>query len=57
MLGLDDLADSVNELTSGIEGLRDEFISSVVGSGEELKQTVDEISEAIKDGPQVPGAK
>lgn len=49
MLGLDDLADSVNELTEGIEGLRDDFISSVVGPTEELKSTVDEITGAIKD--------
>lgn len=61
-LGLDDLADSVSELTSGIDELRDEFISSVVGPGEELKNTVDEIAGSIKEGvaditPKIPGSK
>ena len=52
-LGLDDLADSVNEFTSGFEELRDEIISSVVGSGEELKETVHDIAGSIS-GVELP---
>lgn len=52
-LGLDELADSVNELTSGIDELRDEIISSVIGSGEELKSTVDDIAGSIAGGDAV----
>lgn len=47
-LGLDDLADSVNELTSGIDELKDEIISSVIGPGEELKNTVTDIAADIQ---------
>jgi hypothetical protein len=46
-LGLDDLADSVNEFTSGFDELRDEIISSVIGPGEELKNTVDDIAGSV----------
>lgn len=48
-LGLDDLADSVSELTAGIEEIRNDFVSSVVDPGEELKTIVDEIGGVIKD--------
>jgi hypothetical protein len=51
LLGLDDLADSVSDLTSDIQGLKDDIIESVVGPGEELKNTVTEISESIKQKP------
>lgn len=47
-LGLDDLADSVNELTTEIDGLRDEIITSVVGPAEELKNTVGDITQSIQ---------
>lgn len=47
-LGLDDLADSVHELTTGIDELREEIITSVIGPGEELKNTVSEIAGSIK---------
>lgn len=47
-LGLDDLADSVNELTTGIDELREEIVSSVMGTGEELKSTVNDIAGSIK---------
>ena len=46
-LGLDDLADSVNELTNGFDELREEIVSSVVGSGEELKNTIDDIGNSL----------
>lgn len=46
-LGLDDLADSINEFTTEIDGLRDEIIGSVVGPTEELKSTVDDIANAV----------
>lgn len=46
-LGLDDVADSVNELTSGFDELRDEIISSVIGPGEELKSAIDEIASTV----------
>ncbi|MGV9001408.1 MAG: hypothetical protein ACOH18_00405 [Candidatus Saccharimonadaceae bacterium] len=48
MLGLDDLADSVNELTTGFDELREEIITSVIGSGTELKETVNDIAESIR---------
>ena len=51
LFGLDDLADSVNELTADIQGLKDDIIESVVGSGEELKNTVTEIADSIKESP------
>ena len=41
--GLDDLADSVNEFTTGIDGLKEDIINSVIGPGEELKNTVNDI--------------
>ncbi len=46
-LGLDDLADSVNELTSGFDELREEIVTSVAGSGEELKNTIDDIGNSL----------
>lgn len=48
LLGLDDLADSVNDLTSDIQGLRDDIIESVVGPGEDLKNTATDIVDSIK---------
>ena len=42
-LGLDELAERVNELTTGIDELRDEIISSVVSTTEEVKDTVNDI--------------
>lgn len=49
LLGLDDLADSVNELTTGFDELKEEIISSVIGPGEELKNTVTDIAGTIKE--------
>lgn len=49
LLGLDDLAESVNELTTGIDELREEIVSSVIGPGEELKNTVTDIAGTIKE--------
>ena len=48
--GLDELADSVRELTDGIDELKQEIITSVVGPGEELKNTVHDIAGSIMDG-------
>lgn len=46
-LGLDDLADSVNEFTTEMDGLRNEIVNSVVGPTEELKNTVDDIAGSL----------
>lgn len=46
-LGLDDLADDLQHLTDGIDGLKQDFIDSVIGPGEELKNTVDDIAGTI----------
>ncbi len=48
LFGLDDLADSVNDLTADLQGLRDDIIDSVVGPGEELKNTATDIVDSIK---------
>ena len=47
LLGLDDLADDLQHLTDGIDGLKQDFIDSVIGPGEELKNTVDDITGSI----------
>lgn len=47
MLGLDDLADSVGELTSSIDELKEDFISSVLGPGEDLKNTISDIATEV----------
>jgi hypothetical protein len=52
-LGLDDLADSVNELTTGFEELRDEIVTSVIGPGEELKSTISDITGSITSGEPI----
>jgi len=46
-LGLDELADSINELTTGFDELKEEIVTSVIGPGEELKNTVHEIAGSI----------
>lgn len=48
-LGLDDLADSVNEFTTEMDSLRNEIVDSVVGPTEELKNTVDDITGSLTD--------
>lgn len=53
MLGLDDLADSVRELTDSIDGIKQDFIDSVVGPGEELKNTVTEIADSVTSGTPI----
>lgn len=47
-LGLDDLADSVNELTTGIDELRDEIVGAIIEPGEDLKNTITDISDTIQ---------
>ena len=46
-LGLDDLADSINEFTTELDGLREEVVNSVVGPTEELKSTVNDIAHSV----------
>lgn len=48
-LGLDELADSVNDLTTSFDELKEEIITSVIGPGEELKNTVTDIAGSIKE--------
>lgn len=50
LLGLDDLADGINEFTSGFDQLKGEFIDSIVGPSEDLKSVVDDISGSITGG-------
>jgi hypothetical protein len=53
--GLDDLADGIRDFTDGIDELKNEIITSVVGPGEELKNTVNEIAGSISgNAPAVP---
>ena len=52
-LGLDELADSVNELTTGFEELRDEIVTSVIGPTEDLKNTIGEITGSITSGEPI----
>jgi hypothetical protein len=47
-LGLDDLANSVSDLTTEIDGIREDIITSVVGPAEELKNTVGDITQSIQ---------
>lgn len=49
LLGLDDLADAVNDLTTSVEELKDDIVTSVIGPGEELKNTVTDIAGTIKE--------
>lgn len=53
-LGLDDLADSVNEFTSGLDELRDEVVSSIIGPTEELKDTVHDIAGSLNGETKTP---
>ena len=46
-LGLDDVADGIREFTDGFDELKQEIISSVIGPGEELKNTVGDIVESV----------
>lgn len=50
MLGLDDLEDSIKELTEGIDDLKKDIVESVIGPGEDLKKTVNDIAGSIKSG-------
>ena len=46
-LGLDDLADGIREFTDGFDELKQVVVSSVIGPGEELKNTVGDIVESV----------
>lgn len=46
-LGLDDLADDIREFTDGLDALKQDVITSVIGPGEELKNTVSGIVESV----------
>lgn len=50
LLGLDELADGINEFTESFDALKGELIDSVLGPGEELKNTVGEITDAVTNG-------
>lgn len=50
MLGLDELADGINEFTEGFDALKGEFIESVLGPGEDLKNTIGEITDSVTNG-------
>jgi len=45
--GFDELADSIRELTDGIDELKQDILTSVVGPGEELKDTVNDIAGSV----------
>jgi len=47
-LGLDDVAEGIREFTDGFDELKQEILSSVIGPGEELKNTVGDIVESVK---------
>ena len=47
MLGLNDIADGIREFTTEIDGLKTEIIDSVVGPGEELRDTVNDITGSL----------
>ncbi len=42
--GFDELADGIKELTDGFDELKQDIVESVIGPGEELKNTVNEIA-------------
>lgn len=46
-LGFGELISSVNELRGELEGLRDDVVSSVLDTGDELGGTVEDISNSI----------
>ena len=46
-LGLGELISSVNELRGELEGLRDDVVSSVMDTGDELGSTIEDISSSI----------
>lgn len=47
LLGLNDIADGIREFTTEIDGLKTEIIDSVVGPGEDLKDTVNDITGSL----------
>lgn len=46
-LGFGELISSVNELRGELEGLRDDVVSSVMDTGDELGSTIEDISSSI----------
>ena len=46
-LGLDELAESVTDLTSSIDELRQEVVSSIKAPAEEIKGTVTDLIEDV----------
>ena len=47
LLGLNDIADGIRDFTTEIDGLKSEIIDSVIGPGEELKDTVNDITGSL----------
>ncbi len=46
-LGFGELISSVNELRGELEGLRDDVVSSVMDTGDELGSTIEDMSSSI----------
>lgn len=46
-LGIDDIAESISEFASDLDELKEEIVTSLVEPGEELKKTVDDISDTL----------
>jgi phage-related minor tail protein len=46
-LGLDELADGIQEFTEQIDGLRDDIVSSIMETADDSKQAVADISESL----------
>lgn len=46
-LGLDELADSVNELTQQFDGLRDDIVSSITDAKDSSQQVISDISNSL----------
>ena len=46
-LGLDELADGIQEFTEQIDGLRDDIVSSIMETVDDSKQAAADISESL----------
>ena len=48
--GFDEFADGIKELTDGFDELKQDIVESVIGPGDELKDTVNEIAGSMSSG-------
>ena len=46
-LGLDELADGIQEFTQQLDGLRDDIVSSIMETADDSKRAVADISESL----------